>query len=337
MAEVRIGVSGWSYGHWRKGVFYPEGLPQRRELEYASRRFNSVEINGSFYSLLKPETYRRYREQAPDGFLFAVKGSQFITHSKKLKDVRVPLANFFASGLLRLEDALGPVLWQLPEMKWDRSRVAEFLDLLPKTTTAASRLAKKHDERVTGRASMVVHEDRPIRHALEIRHEHFFHEEVVAACREQGVALVFADSGDWRSTDEVTADFVYLRLHGSPHTYASDYDDARLDRWAERIRTWTEGGEPEDAERITARQPPTSRPRDAYVYFDNDGQGHAPHNALGLMERLAVEPLEPPPLSSLTRTRSPAPADRGPRGRSRSLPGSSSRPGPGSRGGGGAC
>lgn len=292
MPDVRIGVSGWSYGHWRKGAFYPQGLPQRRELEYASRCFNSVEINGSFYSLLKPDTYRKYRDAVPDGFLFAVKGSQFITHSKKLKDVRVPLANFFASGVLRLEDALGPVLWQLPEMQWDRERVAAFLELLPKSTTAASKLAKKHDERVTGRASMAVHDDRPIRHALEIRHEHFFHEEVVRACREQGVALVFADSGDWRYVEELTAPFVYLRLHGSPHTYASNYGDARLNRWADRIRAWTEGKEPADPERLTDLEPPPTTGRDAYVYFDNDGEGHAPHNALDLMKRLEVEALE---------------------------------------------
>lgn len=292
MSEIRIGVSGWSYGHWRKGAFYPEGLAQRRELEYASRRFNSLEINGSFYSLLKPETYRRYRETAPDGFVFAVKGSQFITHSKKLKDVETPLANFFASGVLRLEDTLGPFLWQLPEMAWDRSRLVRFLELLPKDTPSASKLAKRHDQRLTGRASMVVHEERPVRHALEIRHRHFLHEEVVRACRDHDVALVFADSGEWPYFEEVTAGFVYLRLHGSPHTYASNYGDDRLDRWAERIRAWTEGREPPDAERLTDRKPPRRKTRDAYVYFDNDSEGHAPRNALALMERLGVEAAE---------------------------------------------
>jgi uncharacterized protein YecE (DUF72 family) len=290
MAEIRIGVSGWSYDPWR-GAFYPEGLPRRRELEYASRRFNSIEVNGSFYSLLRPETYRRYRETAPEGFLYAVKGSRFITHAKKLLGVDVPLANFFASGVLRLEDQLGPILWQLPRMTWATERVARFLDLLPADAAAASRLARQHDRRVSGRASMAVHENRPIRHALELRHEHFFAEDVVRACRENGVALVFSDSGDWPYTEELTAGFVYLRLHGSPQTYASDYEEPRLERWAERIRTWAGGAEPADAARITDRKPPRRKSRDAYVYFDNDGHAHAPRNARDLAAKLGVEPV----------------------------------------------
>lgn len=290
MAEMRIGVSGWSYDAWREGAFYPDDLPQSRELEYITRRFNSVEINGSFYSLLKPETYEGYREVSPEGFVFAVKGSQFITHSKKLQDVKVPLANFFASGVLRLEEKLGPVLWQLPEMEWELERVEEFVELLPRDTEAAGKLARKHDENVKGKASMVVHANRPIRHALEVRHEHFLDEAVVRACRGAGVALVFSDSGDeWPYTEEITAGFIYLRLHGSPRAYASPYNEDQLEHWANRIRSWAGGDEPSDAQRITDRKPPRRKTRDVYVYFDNDQRAHAPNDARKLMERLGVD------------------------------------------------
>lgn len=293
MGKIRIGVSGWSYDHWRDGVFYPDGLPRRRELEYATRRFNSLEINGSFYSLLRPDTYRKYAGTAPDGFVFAVKGSRFITHSKKLKDPRTPLANFFASGLLRLEEKLGPVLWQLPDMSWDLERTRRFLELLPKDTRDASRLARKHDQRVNGRASMVVHRNRRIRYALEPRDPDFFCEEGARVCRNAGVAMAFADSGDWPYTEELTAGFVYLRLHGSPRTYASDYGPRRLESFAEKIRAWKGGEEPPDPARLTERVPPRRKERDVYVYFDNDAEGHAPHDARALMKVLGVREPEP--------------------------------------------
>jgi uncharacterized protein YecE (DUF72 family) len=288
-ARLRIGVSGWSYDDWWDGNFFPEGLPKSRAFEYLTRRFDTVEFNRSFYSLVRPKTWVGYRDTSPPGFVIAVKGSQFITHSKKLKDVKAPLANFFAQGVLRLEDRLGPVLWQFPRMKWDTARVGPFLDLLPDDTQQASRLARRHDHRLTGRSSMVVHETRPIRHALEFRHAHFLTDEVVRLCRDRGVALVFSDSGDtWAYTEELTAEFVYLRLHGSPEPYASPYDDDQLDFWAERIRAWQSGGEPADAERITNRKPPRRKRRDIYVYFDNDQRANAPKDADKLMQRLGV-------------------------------------------------
>jgi uncharacterized protein YecE (DUF72 family) len=289
MGSIRIGVSGWSYGHWRGGAFYPEDLPQRRELDYLSCRFNAVEINGSFYSLLRPRTYQSYLEVSPADFLFAVKGNQFITHAKKLKDIKTPLANFFASGVLRLEKKLGPVLWQFPRQQWDVARVESFLRLLPRDSREASRLASKHDQRLTGRSSYVVHANRRLHHALEFRHVHFLSEDVVRMCRRHGAAIVFSDSGDWPYTEEITAGFVYLRLHGSPHTYASDYGDRALDRWAQRIRAWADGREPTDPKRITPRQPPRRKNREVHVYFDNDNQARAPRNALALMKRLEVE------------------------------------------------
>jgi uncharacterized protein YecE (DUF72 family) len=290
VAKIRIGPSGWSYDPWRGGAFYPDDLPRTRELAWLARRFPTVEINGSFYGLLKPSTYEGYREAVPRGFVFAVKGSRFITHAKKLREVETPLANFLASGLLRLEDALGPVLWQLPAMEWARERVEDFLALLPGDTQEASKRARRHDDRVKGRASMAVDRNRRMRHVLEIRHPAFFCEEVVRACRRHGVALAVSHAADWPLTEELTAGFVYLRLHGAPRTYASRYPDADLDRWAERIRRWARGGEPGDAARITHRKPPPRKTRDVYAYFDNDAEVHAPFDARRLMERLDVEP-----------------------------------------------
>ena len=150
--ELRIGISGWRYPGWR-GKFYPKGLPHRRELEYASHAFNSVEINGSFYSLQRPSSYQRWHSETPDDFLFAVKGGRFITHMKKLRDIEVPLANFFASGVLALREKLGPILWQLPpNLAWDEQRLGEFFKLLPRNTREAANLGKKHDNKLKARA-----------------------------------------------------------------------------------------------------------------------------------------------------------------------------------------
>ena len=287
--RIRIGTSGWVYPPWR-GEFYPPELAHRRELEYLSRQVNSVEINGSFYSLQRPETYRDWYRRTPEGFLFAVKGSRFITHNKKLADATTALANFFASGVLRLEDKLGPFLWQLPEIvRFDAARTEGFLALLPRDTEEAAKLARKHDHRVKGRCSMVVDRRRRIRHAFEVRHESWLGDDFVRLARDYGVAIAFADSGKWPYVEELTAGFVYLRLHGSPRTYVSDYDDERLGAYAARLRAWMAGGEPSDARRITDRAIPRRASRDVYVYFDNDGRGRAPWNALTLAGRLGVE------------------------------------------------
>jgi uncharacterized protein YecE (DUF72 family) len=288
--SIRIGVSGWSYDSWRDGAFYPEALPRRRELAWLSRQLPSLEVNGSFYGLIAPHTWEGYREAAPGGFVFAVKGSRFITHNKKLRHVATPLANFFASGLLRLEDKLGPILWQLPAAPWEVGRVADFLALLPHDHRSASRLARRHDARLRGRASVAVHRNRRLRHVLEVRHEAMLIAPLVRACRDCGVALAFSHSGDWPLVEELTAGFAYLRLHGAPRTYASRYGEAALDAWAERIRRWSRGGEPADAARITDRVPPRRRRRDVYAYFDNDQGAHAPHDAQRLMRRLRLGP-----------------------------------------------
>lgn len=264
----RVGISGWRYPPWRK-VFYPEGLPQRAELEYASRRLNSIELNGSFYSLQRPTSYQRWYDETPPGFVFSVKGPRFVTHLKKLADVEAPLANFFASGVLALADKLGPVLWQLPPMLgYERDRLAAFFELLPRSTSAAAEVAKGHDERMEGRSLLASSVDQPLRHALEIRHPSYENEEFLDLLREHDIAVVCADSaGKWPMLDSVTADFGYVRLHGAEELYVSGYDDKALDAWAAKIQAWQ---------------------RDVYVYFDNDVKVRAPFDAEALAGRLGI-------------------------------------------------
>lgn len=270
VGRVRIGISGWSYAGWR-GDFYPKGLVQRRELAYAAERFGSIEINGSFYSLQRPSSYAAWREQTPDDFVFAVKGGRFITHMKKLSEVEVPLANFFASGVLALGPKLGPVLWQLPpNLGFDPPRLSAFFDLLPRTTGEAAELAKGHDAKVPeDRALTVAEDDRPLRHALEVRHPSFVSSEAVDLLRAHDICSVVADTaGRFPLVEEVTSDHVYVRLHGDTELYVSGYTPDALDRWAAKVRAWAEQG------------------LDVYVYFDNDAKGYAPHDALGLIARV---------------------------------------------------
>src|SRR5688572_28858475 len=246
-ADLRIGISGWNYRSWR-GVFYPKGLAQRRELEYASRQFNSIEINGTFYSLQRPEYFRRWYEATPADFRFAVKGSRFVTHMKKLRDIEVPLANFFASGPLRLDEKLGPILWQFgPQWPLDLQRLETFLELLPRTTREAAKLARRHDARLEGRSWTRTDQDRPLRHAIEPRHPSWFSPSFLGLLRRHRVALVFADTaGVFPYAEDVTADFVYLRLHGTGELYVGGYGDDELDRSVAKLQAWACGSEPVD-------------------------------------------------------------------------------------------
>jgi uncharacterized protein YecE (DUF72 family) len=266
---ARVGISGWRYTPWR-GVFYPKGLVQRRELEFAAERLDTVEINGSFYSLQRPQSFIRWRESTPPEFVFAVKGPRYITHMLRLREPLTALANFFASGVLALEGRLGPVLWQLPERhRLDVDELDAFLSLLPASTVEAAALAHGHDARLDGRDYLEAGEDVPIRHALEVRSPGFDSPPALEVLRRHGVALVVADAaGKWPVLREDTADFRYVRLHGESELYTSGYDDASLDRWAEEVRGWTRAGQ------------------DVYVYFDNDAKVRAPFDAMGLRDRL---------------------------------------------------
>jgi uncharacterized protein YecE (DUF72 family) len=269
MAEVRIGISGWRYPPWR-GVFYPAGLPQRAELGYAAQLLSSIEINGSFYSLQRPASYLAWHAETPAGFVFAVKGGRFVTHMKKLRDADVALANFFASGVLALADKLGPFLWQLPpSLPFDAERLVQFFSALPRSTADAARLASQHDDRLADRSWTTTDQDRPIRHALEIRHSSYRSPAFPALLREHDIGLVVADTaGRWPLMHDVTSDFVYVRLHGDKELYVSGYDDEALDKWARRILDWSNAG------------------HDVYAYFDNDVKVRAPFDAIALAARV---------------------------------------------------
>lgn len=286
MGRIRVGLSGWNYDAWR-GDFYPRDVPKRAWLSHAAERVDSLEVNGTFYGLVSPDTVRGWRAAVPDGFTFAVKGSRYVTHQKKLRDPERTVANFFAQGVLELDDALGPVLWQLPpNLHFDAERVDAFLSVLPHHTDDAVALARRHDDRVP-EVSYGPGTPHRIRHVLEARHTSYWCDELVRIARRHGVALAFSHAGEWPYVEEVTAGFVYVRLHGTDPTYASAYSDAELRRWADRLRAWRDGDEPEDAVRITDRGPPRRRRRDVYVYFDNDQGGHAPRDAARLRELLA--------------------------------------------------
>ena len=311
--SIRIGISGWKYKPWR-GVFYPPKLAHKRELAYASSIFPSIEINGTFYSLQRPESFERWADETPDDFVFAVKGSRYITHMKRLRNVKVPLANFLASGLLRLGPKLGPFLWQFPPgFRFNAEVFEAFLKLLPRDTKAAAALAHRHDQRVSGRSALKPAGDWPLRHAVEIRHPTFLISAFVDLLRKYDTALVCADAVEWPRVMDLTSDFVYCRLHGSEVLYASGYDAPALDQWAARVAAWANGKEPSDAERIIAKDAPKRTARDVYLYFDNDAKVRAPFDAQGLIARIAKalpaaqltvptfsEPhgnLTPPPLS----------------------------------------
>lgn len=273
---IRIGISGWRYDPWRK-VFYPEGLPHRRELEFCAAHFPTVEINGSFYSLQRPQYYTQWYRETPRGFVFAVKGSRYITHMLRLTKMEKPLANFFASGILNLREKLGPFLWQLPPMfTFKPERLEAFFALLPRTTGEALALARRRDARMHGRSRLAIDADRRLRHAIEIRHPSFMNEAFLRLLRKHDIGLVVADTaGKWPKMFHVTSDFVYVRLHGDVKIYTSGYSDRALASWARRIRDWHRDG------------------RDLYVYFDNDVKVKAPFDALSLMRRLGLEwPVE---------------------------------------------
>jgi uncharacterized protein YecE (DUF72 family) len=272
-----VGISGYDYKPWR-GRFYPADLPARRWLEYASRRFNSIELNGTFYSLKSPANFERWLSEVPPGdFLFAVKGGRFITHNLKLRNVEHALGNFFASGVLALGTHTGPFLWQLPATyRFDAERMDAFMRQLPRTAREAEGVARQHDHRLRRGALVEAAAPVPYRHAFEVRHPSYFHEEFYAILREHGFGLVIADTaGKFPYAEEVTSDFVYVRLHGSQELYVSGYTDAELDEWARKIAHWR------------------GEARDVYVYFDNDAKVHAPFDAARLAERVGLTVQEP--------------------------------------------
>ena len=272
MRSAFVGTSGYDYRAWR-GSFYPPDVPRREWLAFASRVFNSIELNGTFYSLKSPAVYERWVSAVPEaGFVFAIKGGRFVTHNLKLRNCETALGNFFASGVLALGRTTGPFLWQLPATYgFDADRLDAFMRLLPRSSTDAEAVARQHDQRLRRGTLVDAAASVRYRHAFEVRHPSYFCDEFYAILRAHDCAFVIADTaGKFSYAEAITADFVYVRLHGSTELYASDYSDAELESWAAKISGWMGGG----------------NGHSAYVYFDNDAKVHAPHNAMQLADLL---------------------------------------------------
>lgn len=295
---IRVGISGWTYPPWR-GVFYPKGLPQARELAYTAGRFSTVEINGTFYCMQRPSSFTAWAAVTPSDFVFSIKGSRYITHMLKLRNAEQALANFFASGVLVLGRKLGPILWQFPpQFRFNADVLEAFFQLLPQTTQDAALLARRHDQRLEGRSHTEIEENRVVRHAIEIRHDSFLSEDFIRLLRRYRVALVCADTVEWPRLVDTTADFVYCRLHGSKELYASGYGRGAIAIWANRIIAWASGNPP-SGKRAAPFGEIDARPHDVYVYFDNDAKVRAPFDALSLERRLTKLGISEPSKSKL--------------------------------------
>ncbi|HEU4709613.1 MAG TPA: DUF72 domain-containing protein [Methylophilaceae bacterium] len=288
--RIYIGISGWRYPPWRK-VFYPEDLTQAKELYFASRALPSIEINGSFYGLQRPSSYLRWYDSTPPGFVFSVKAHRYITHIRKLREVEMPIANFLSNGLFHLKEKLGPILWQFPpSFRFDPALFENFLRLLPHDMKSALALAERREPKMREKEYLVIDTNRPMRHAVEIRNKSFIDLAFIDLLRKYDVALVVADTaGKWPYYEDVTSDFMYLRLHGEEELYASGYTDEALDRWAARISAWNTGSQPADAVLISGQPPASLSARNVYCYFDNDIKVKAPFDARKLLRRLGLE------------------------------------------------
>jgi uncharacterized protein YecE (DUF72 family) len=258
-----IGIGGWTFAPWR-GVFYPDDLPQAKELEYASRKLTSIEINGTFYRTQTPATFRKWAKDVPDGFVFSVKGPRYVTQRGTLAEAGDSIKRFMDSGVLELGDRLGPLLWQFaPFKKFDEKDVTAFLELLP--------------AKLDGRR---------IRHVLEPRHASFCTPVFIALLRKFGAASVYAEHESYPAIADVTGDFVYARLQKGEDDIPTAYPPKALDAWAGRLRAWAEGGEPADLPRVDSGHKPAATPRDVFCYVIHEGKVRAPAAAMALIERL---------------------------------------------------
>jgi uncharacterized protein YecE (DUF72 family) len=264
-----VGTSGWKKPQWR-GDFYPKGLVQRRELEFASRQLTSLEINSTFHGLQRTSTFTTWKTETPDDFVFAVKGYEVVTRTALFPTARIHLADFFASGVLELREKLGPLLWQLPEQsKYRADGVERFLSLLPQSTDDATELAAQSE---TGDGGSLDLPNRRLRHAIEVRDPSYLNTEFVQLLRAHNIGLVLTNAPGAPDLRDLTSDFVYLRLSSSEDHYAAGYDDDALETWAGRIAAWLAG-------------PPA---RDVFAYFKNPAGvlPYTPHNATRLIARL---------------------------------------------------
>jgi uncharacterized protein YecE (DUF72 family) len=262
-SNIRVGIGGWTFEPWR-GAFYPKGLSQKRELEYASQHVTSIEINGTYYGSQKPESFARWRAETPEGFMFSVKGPRFATNRGVLAEAGSSIERFLASGVTELKEKLGPINWQfLPTKKFDPVDFEAFLKLLP------------------GEAGGLV-----LRHVVEVRHDSFRVPEFVTLLRKYGIATVLTDKEEFPEIPDVTAPFVYLRLQRAAEKVATGYPPKELDRWAERAGAWAKGGAPSDLKPVGAPEKKAPKSRDVFIYMINGFKPKAPAAAMALIERL---------------------------------------------------
>ncbi len=293
MGKIFVGMAGWSYEGWR-GSFYPDDLKQKDELAHASRRIHTIEVNGTFYSLFRPNSYLSWYAETPADFNFSLKGPKYITHERRLKDFQTPLSNFLASGILALRDKLGCILWQFPpNMPFTRERFEPFLAALPHDMKAAAVMGQGHSTWLEGRTFLDVQENHRLRHAFEGRHPSFRDPVFVELAKHYGVAIVVGDTaGRWPLIEDVTSDFMYLRLHADETKYPDGYTKDSLEYWGKRITCWSKGTQPDDAA-LVVRAQPALEPRTVFAYFDNDVKETAPLNALSMITHLQQDGLLP--------------------------------------------
>lgn len=261
--KIYCGVGGWNFAPWR-GVFYPKGLAQAKELAYAGQHLTSIEINSTYYGSQKPETFRKWARDVPDGFIFSVKGSRFTTNRRVLAEAGDSLKYFFNTGVLELGDRLGPFLWQFaPTKKFDEADFGAFLELLPQKL-----------------------EGKPMRHVVEVRHDSFNTPAFPALLRKFGVAAVYAEHAKYPGIADVTADFIYARLQKGEDDIPTAYPPKALDAWSRRLKLWAEGKEPDDLPKLDAKHKPKAQPRNVFAYIIHEGKIRAPAGAMALIERL---------------------------------------------------
>ncbi|WP_158931768.1 DUF72 domain-containing protein [Acidisphaera sp. S103] len=259
---IRIGIGGWTYEPWR-GPFYPDGLPQKRELEYASRKLTSIEVNGTYYGSQKPETFAKWRDETPDDFVFSLKAPRFATNRRVLAEAEQSIERFFTGGVMELRNKLGPINWQfMATKKFDPDDFHAFLGLLPKTV-----------------------EGTPIRHAVEVRHDSFRTPDFVALAREHGAAIVVAGDSDYPQIADPTAPFVYARIMGTSEAEPAGYADDALDKWAQCARLWASGQPPDGIETVAPRQNAATG-RDVYLYVISGHKVRNPAAAMAMIERV---------------------------------------------------
>lgn len=261
--RTKVGIGGWNFPPWRDN-FYPQGLPQRRELEYASRHLATLEINSTFYRAQTPKVYARWRDETPPGFVFSLKAPRQVAELRKLAGAGALVRGFLFGGLAEFGDRLGPIAWQFPPSRtFDRDDFAAFLDLLPHELAG-----------------------RPLRHALEVRNQTFLCDEFLQLARARGVACVYTDSREYPNFADLTGNFVYARLMRSRESEPDGYPANELEAWAGRARQWHTGGEPDDLPKVSPESRTAPAPRDVFVYFISAAKARNPAAAKALQGRL---------------------------------------------------